>query len=288
MAFPTGSTPGDQYEVGGLTYEWNGYAWDLVTGPVIGTAVNDVEFVATEGQTVFTTDYSVGFLDVLRQGIELADADYVADNGTSVVLAVGANVGDVVTVKKYDTFSVADAYTKAEVDAKGALKINTTEIGISVQGYDANIVSDSGYVATEESYTTTEKTKLGTVASNAQVNTVEDTEVIMTKLVLTATGEGGTTVLSPDTSLFYSITADAALTFTFNGFESNKLEQVVVELVNGGAFAMTFTGVTWVLLDGTFGSVLGDTGLALQASGTDYLLFFSPDGGTTIRGKLLR
>ena len=53
-----------------------------------------------------------------QNGLLLSDTDYVATDGTSIILAVGATTGDLVSVKVYDTFSVANTYTKAEVDAK--------------------------------------------------------------------------------------------------------------------------------------------------------------------------
>ena len=83
-----------------------------------GTGITNNEFVATAGQTVFTVTYTVGNLDVYQNGLLLSDTDYVATDGTSIILAVGATTGDLVSVKVYDTFSVDNTYSKAEVDAK--------------------------------------------------------------------------------------------------------------------------------------------------------------------------
>lgn len=81
-----------------------------------GTGITNNEFVATAGQTVFTVTYSVGNLEVYRNGLLLAVSDYTAIDGTSVVLNVGAVVNDIINVKTYDTFDVANTYTKGEVD----------------------------------------------------------------------------------------------------------------------------------------------------------------------------
>jgi hypothetical protein len=43
--------------------------------------------------------------------------DYLATNGTSVVLAIGATVSDVVNVIAYGAFNVANTYTIAQTDA---------------------------------------------------------------------------------------------------------------------------------------------------------------------------
>lgn len=68
------------------------------------------EFTATAGQTTFTPpSYTVGFINVYRNGARLGSADYTATNGTTVVLASGATVGDLVTVESFLVSSVLNA-----------------------------------------------------------------------------------------------------------------------------------------------------------------------------------
>ena len=72
------------------------------TGSVTTTPAKTVTtFTATDGQTTFTVSYTVGYIDVYLNGVRLSAADYTATNGTSVVLGVGATVGDVVDVVLY-------------------------------------------------------------------------------------------------------------------------------------------------------------------------------------------
>jgi len=80
-----------------------------------GTTRNEFVFTATDGQTTFTTDdtstalaYTAGKIDVYLNGVRLAPADMTATNGTSIVLASGASVSDVLLVVTYGTFQVAD------------------------------------------------------------------------------------------------------------------------------------------------------------------------------------
>ena len=54
--------------------------------------------VASAGQTSFTFNYTVNFIDVFVNGIKLTDSEFTATNGTDVVLAVGCFVGDIVAV----------------------------------------------------------------------------------------------------------------------------------------------------------------------------------------------
>ena len=68
------------------------------------------EFTATAGQTTFTPpSYTVGFIQVFRNGVLLGSADYTATNGTTVVLATGATSGDLVTVLSFYVSSVLNA-----------------------------------------------------------------------------------------------------------------------------------------------------------------------------------
>ena len=68
------------------------------------------EFTATAGQTTFTPpSYTVGFIDVFRNGVLLGSADYTASNGTTVVLTTGATAGDLITTESFYISSVLNA-----------------------------------------------------------------------------------------------------------------------------------------------------------------------------------
>ena len=78
-------------------------------------------FTATSGQTTFTpiSGYTLGYCDVFLNGIKLANGDdYTASDGTTVVLAVGAALGDFVEVVAYFPRGLSDGYLKSEADAK--------------------------------------------------------------------------------------------------------------------------------------------------------------------------
>ena len=88
-----------------------------------GTTRTEFVFTATNGQTTFSTaddsaslSYNVGKIDVFLNGVRLAPADFTATNGTSIVLASGANVSDVLFVVSYGTFQVADLGTALTAD----------------------------------------------------------------------------------------------------------------------------------------------------------------------------
>jgi hypothetical protein len=92
-----------------------------VTG-VTTTAYRTVtDFTATASQTTFTPpSYTVGFINVYRNGSRLGNADYTATNGTTVVLATGATVGDLVTVESFLVSSVLNAIPNTAGSVSGS------------------------------------------------------------------------------------------------------------------------------------------------------------------------
>ena len=68
-------------------------------------------FTATSGQTTFSPpSYTAGFINVYRNGVLLTPtSDYTATNGTTVVLATGANTSDTVIVESFLVSSVLNA-----------------------------------------------------------------------------------------------------------------------------------------------------------------------------------
>ena len=96
--------------------------------PYIGTSPsNGVRrkhtYTATASQTSFSGAGAEGatlsykdsnYVDVYQNGVKLSEADYTATTGTTVVLATGATVSDMIEIIVYDVFSVADTVSKAD------------------------------------------------------------------------------------------------------------------------------------------------------------------------------
>ena len=86
------------------------------------------EFTATAGQTSFTVpSYTVGYINVYRNGVLLGSADYTATTGTTVVLAAGAGAGDLVTTESFYVSSVLNALPQSGGSLSGNLIINGSE-----------------------------------------------------------------------------------------------------------------------------------------------------------------
>ena len=126
--------------------------------PYIGKAPqqgirNRFIYQATAGQTSFSGSdanslsltYPDGeYVDVYQNGILLKPAtDYTATSGTTVVLVTGASANDVVEIIVYDTFSIANSYTKAEADSRYPFLGNDSIIRTNGQTISADITISS-------------------------------------------------------------------------------------------------------------------------------------------------
>ena len=114
---------------------------------------NRYVYQATAGQTSFsgsdadskTLTYTDSlYMDVYQNGVLLKPGtDYTATTGTSVVLVTSASLNDVVEMVVYDTFGVANTYTKTESDTRYPFKGNNSIIRLNGQTISADITIDS-------------------------------------------------------------------------------------------------------------------------------------------------
>jgi len=126
--------------------------------PYIGKAPqqgirNRFIYQATAGQTTFSgsdansltlTYPDSEYVDVFQNGILLKPAtDYTSTSGTSVVLVTGASANDVVEIVVYDTFSIANSYTKSESDTRYPFLGNDSIIRTNGQTISSDITIDS-------------------------------------------------------------------------------------------------------------------------------------------------
>ena len=83
------------------------------------------EFTATAGQTTFSVpSYTVGYIDVYRNGAKLGAADFTATNGTTVVLASAASSGDLIQTVSFYVSSVLNAIPN------GVRSVNTSNLPV--------------------------------------------------------------------------------------------------------------------------------------------------------------
>ena len=126
-----------------------------VTGVTTTAYRTKTEFTATAGQTTFTPpSYTVGYIDVFRNGVLLGSADYTASNGTTVVLTTGATSGDLITTESFYVSSVLNAIPNT-AGSVGTANIASGAIGSTQLGNLTTLPVSGGYTATLPSATGT-------------------------------------------------------------------------------------------------------------------------------------
>ncbi len=102
------------------------------------------------------------------------------------------------------------------------------------------------------------------------------------------TATGGTVTIHAAAGYSHKLTVGGVFTLAFADWApAGNLSSVEVQLINGGAFGFTFPTVNWYLGDGTVSSLFSDMGITLQSIGTNVLLVWTTDGGTTLYGRAL-
>ena len=97
------------------------------------------EFVATAAQTTFSVAYTVGFVEVYRNGVKLGAPNFTANNGTSVVLASGANAGDFIQIISEFINPVLNAIP----NTTGAVSSSNIASGVTVNFADGSASAPS-------------------------------------------------------------------------------------------------------------------------------------------------
>ena len=118
-------------------YVWEGTTW--IPASAASSAILTVyKYIATAGQTSFsgvdtqslTLVYTVGSVLVSQNGSWITGgSDFTATTGSSIVLSVGATVGDEIAIYAFATFDIADTYTQAQADARFAHLTGAESIG---------------------------------------------------------------------------------------------------------------------------------------------------------------
>jgi hypothetical protein len=103
------------------------------------------EFTATAGQTTFTPpSYTVGFIDVYRNGVLLGSADFTATNGTTIVLANPATAGDLVETISFLVSSVLNAIPNTAGSVGSANIANDVTINFADGSAAAPSITNNG------------------------------------------------------------------------------------------------------------------------------------------------
>ncbi len=73
-----------------------------------------------------------------------------------------------------------------------------------------------------------------------------------------------------------------------NWAAAGTLSELLLEGINLGAATISWATINWVKYDGATTTTFSSNGVTLQSSGTDWILLWTRDGGTTVYGKIMR
>jgi hypothetical protein len=141
-------------DLGGVNsnFVYDGATWQVYAHAGITSSLQayvETEFTATASQTTFTVDYTAGKVDVHLNGVKLANADYAATNGTTIVLTTAAAVNDILNVVAWNSFTPANVATSAQgALANSAIQPNDSPTFVTV---NATTVDLGDWTVTESS-----------------------------------------------------------------------------------------------------------------------------------------
>lgn len=99
------------------------------------------------------------------------------------------------------------------------------------------------------------------------------------------TVSSGTKTISASNGTKQKLTVSGSFTLAYSSWAaSGNYNEVELQLVNGGT-SVTWPTVNWMVGDGTTSTTFAAMGVALQSSGTNWVVVWTVDGGTTLYGR---
>ena len=219
-----------------------------------GTTITVTDFTATAGQTTFSVTYTVGLVEVYVNGVKLGQADYTATSGTSIVLATGANVGDLVEVVAFTTLNTITTIASELFSGTGSQTVYT--MAYNPANTSSVMIAISGVVQDPSTYTVSTNTLTFSTAPPAGTNNISVRYLGLPSSIGITTFSAGTTGLTPSTATSGAVTLGGTLA-TANGGTN------LTSFTSGGALYATSTSA---LTTGTLPIASGGTNATTAAT----------------------
>jgi hypothetical protein len=195
-------------------YYANGTAFSGGSGSG-GATYTRTSFTASAAQTTFSVTYTVGYIQVYVNGVLLNASDYTASNGTSVVLAVACNSGDIVETIAFNTLAVVTNITSQDFSGTGSQTAFT--MNVTPPSAASILVAISGVVQDPVNYTVSGTTLTFSTAPGVGTNNISVRYLGIASTAAVSSFSGGTTGLTPSTATTGAITLGGTLAVANGG-----------------------------------------------------------------------
>jgi hypothetical protein len=281
-------------------------------GTAAGTATTGIETAVARGDHVHPIQTGVsGNAGTVTNGLYTTDKN--ASGGVAGLTLFKLNLKNAAntftnfltnatTAARTYTFPDKDITVAGLSDITGTNSGTNTGDQIIPETLPASDVSAWAKQATKPTYLASE---VG--AASLGANTFTDAQILSDKPLTQAMikdcgytmldkGSSGTTTQTFDYTAgsHQKVIATGNHTIALSNFPpTGNLGELLIEYVNAGLYALTFPTINWIMPSGVTTTSLAtylaaNTGrVALQSSGTDFILLWSRDAGTTVYGKLV-
>ena len=202
-----------------------------------GASYTVTDFTATASQTVFTVSYVVGQVEVYRNGVRLAKADFTATNGTSITLTNAANAGDIIEVVAFNTTNVSATIAYDDFSGTGSQTVFT--MTQTPANSASVIIAISGVVQDPSNYTVS-----GTTLTFSTAPPLGTNNISCRYLGLPTTTQGTASVLNATNGIIVNnktITASYTIPSGSNALSTGPVQVssgVVVTVPSGSRWAV--------------------------------------------------
>ena len=256
-----------RYNFDGVSTYWVDTA-SAVMANTAGSYRTVTDFTATGGQTIFSPPaYTVGYLDVYKNGVKLNPTQFTATDGATVVLSSGATNGDTIETVAFYVSTILVNNNSVGTGSIQANAVTTNQIayGSITVNQLSNPIQIPNLGLINGSWTTTLRPAspvLGQMGYNTSLNALE------------AYVTGGWVSIAANTNAYYG-----NVTTTGNATVSNLI-------VNGGAFwangvALGYSNVAVANYLPTYTGNIGGsliTTMISSPAGTNGNIVIDPDG----------
>jgi hypothetical protein len=221
--------------------------------------ITRTDFTATAGQTVFSVAYTVGLIDVYRNGVKLATADFTATNGTSFTLATPANLGDIVQAEVFSSLNLYSTFTTDTFSGNGSQTVFT--MSVAPASSSATLVVISGVTQDPSTYTVASTTLTFSAAPPSGTGNISVRYLGVPAVGIVSSFSGGTTGLTPATTTTGAITLAGILNVANGGTGQSS--------PGASGNVLTSNGTNWVSSPlGVAGGTMYENSLVISSSYT--------------------